>query len=139
MNYAWLRRRWLDFRLGHSTYLIFAMTFSNFVLIFYRLLIEQVEILGKVFSDLWLFIVIFAGLYIPMAIIVGAWHRRTQYKVENEQLYLNNPMMARNIRILMDMIQGKASDEEISNYRKFLKNIEKKSDLFFEENTKKKK
>lgn len=138
MNTRWLRRRWHDFRLGHSTYLIFAMTFSNFVLIFYRLLIERVEALGEIFSDLWLFIVVFAALYIPVAIIIGAWHRKTQYKVENEQMYLNNPMMARNIRILMDMIQGKASEEEIKNYRKFLKNIESKSDLFFEERNSKK-
>lgn len=133
MDSKWLRRRWHDFRLGHSTYLIFAMTFSNFVLIFYRLLIEKVQFLGEIFNDLWLFVIVFGSIYVPMAIIIGAWHRRTQYKVENEQIMLNNPFMARNFRILIDILEGRAKKEEVQNFRDFLFKIEKKSDLFFDE------
>ena len=43
MKNGWLRRRWLDFRFGHSIYLIFALSFINFILIFHRLLIERIE------------------------------------------------------------------------------------------------
>jgi len=125
---SYARRRWLDFRLGHSIYLIFLLTFSNFVLIFHRLLIERVEFLSKIFSDLWFFMVVFIIFYIPIAIGIGAYHRRTQIRVETEQTLLNNPFMARNFRMLVDIIQGKASTEEISKFRNLLKQIEEKSD-----------
>ena len=130
MDKIWMRRRWLDFRFGHSVYLIFALTFSNFVLIFHRLLVERIEFLDKIFSELWVFILVFILVYIPMAIIIGAWHRRTQLKVETEQSLLNNPFMARNFRMLVDIIDGQASKEEIENFRNLLKQIEKKSDSF---------
>jgi len=125
---AYARRRWLDFRLGHSIYLIFLLTFSNFVLIFHRLLIERVEVLSEVFSDLWFFVGVFVIFYIPIAVGIGAYHRRTQIRVETEQNLLNNPFMARNFRMLVDIIEGKATKEEITKFRNLLMQIEKKAD-----------
>ena len=136
MKASWMRRRWYDFRLGHSVYLIFALTFSNFVLIFHRLLIERVDFLNEIFSELWLFILVFVVAYIPAAVFIGSFHRKTQIKVEFEQGLLNNPFIARNFRILIDLIQGNASKEEIDNFRNFLYKIEKKSDLFSDKETK---
>ena len=133
MNSNWLRRRWFDFRLGHSVYLIFLLSFSNFILIFHRLLIERVEFLNDIFSELWMFIVLFVIIYFPISIIIGAWHRKTQIKVENEQALLNNPFMARNFRMMIDIMEGKASKKEIQNFREFLSKIEKKSDSDFNE------
>jgi len=127
LNQPWLRRRWLDFRFGHSLYLIFALTGVNFVLIFHRLLIERVEILNEVFSDLWFFTIVFVLCYIPISIVIGAWHRRTQMKVDQEQTLLNNPFMARNFRVLIDIIEGTASKEEINKFRNLLLSIEKKA------------
>jgi len=131
MNSKWLRRRWFDFRLGHSVYLIFLLSFSNFILIFHRLLIERIEFLNDIFSELWIFIVLFIGVYIPVSIAVGAWHRKTQIKIENEQSLLNNPFMARNFRMMIDIIEGKASKDEVQKFREFLNRIEKKSDFDF--------
>lgn len=131
MNSKWFRRRWFDFRLGHSVYLIFLLSFSNFILIFHRLLIERVEFLNDIFSELWMFIILFVGIYFPVSIAVGAWHRKTQIKIENEQSLLNNPFMARNFRMMIDIIEGKASKDEVQKFRKFLRDIEKKSDLNF--------
>jgi len=128
MKTTWVRRRWFDFRLGHSVYLIFVLSFSNFVLIFHRLLIERIEFLDDIFSELWFFVLIFVVAYIPISVGIGAWHRRTQIKVENEQSLLNNPFLARNFRVLIDVIEGKASKEEIQKFREFLLNIEKKAD-----------
>ena len=128
MKQSWVRRRWLDFRFGHSLYLIFALSFSNFILIFHRLLIERVEVLSEVFSNLWFFVIVFGGLYIPVAILIGAYHRRTQIKIETEQTLLNNPFMARNFRMLVDIIEGNASKEEIEKFRNLLKKVENKSD-----------
>jgi len=131
MESVWIRRRWFDFRQGHSIYLIFAMAFANFVLIFYRLLIEQVEILGNIFSSLWLFIVAFLLFYIPVALLIGYWHRKTQMRVEAEQSMRQNPMMARNFRMLIDILENKATKEEIEDFRNLLKSIEKGSGLGF--------
>ena len=131
MNSNWFRRRWFDFRLGHSVYLIFLLSFSNFILIFHRLLIERVDSLNNIFSDLWMFVILFVVVYFPIAVGVGAWHRKTQIKIENEQALLNNPFMARNFRMMIDIIEGKASKDEVQKFREFLTKIEKKSDYDF--------
>ena len=125
MSNAWIRRRWLNFRQGHSVYLIFAMSFANFVLIFYRLLVEQVEILSQIFSSLWIFLVVFLLTYIPVAILIGLWHQRTQMRVEQEQSLRHNPFFANIFRVLIDMVDGKASKEEIDDLRNLLRTIEK--------------
>ena len=72
MDKNWIRRRWFDFRQGHGVYLIFALTFANFVLIFHRLLIERIEILNEIFSELWIFALFFILIYIPLSIVIGA-------------------------------------------------------------------
>ena len=133
MSSGWLRRRWFDFRLGHSVYLIFILSFSNFILIFHRLLIERIDFLNGFFSELWIFVLIFVVIYFPISIAIGAWHRKTQIKVENEQALLNNPFMARNFRMMIDIMEGKASKEEIEKFREFLTKIEKKSDSSLDE------
>jgi len=124
MKVKWIRRRWFDFRQGHSMYLIFAMAFANFVLIFYRLLIERVEFLGQVFNSLWIFLIVFLLLYIPVAILIGYWHRKTQMKVETEQSLRQNTLLATEFRTIMDMLEGKATKEEVENLRKLLRSIE---------------
>jgi hypothetical protein len=124
MNETWVRRRWYDFRQGHGMYLVFAMSFVNFVLIFYRLLIEQIDFLGDLFSNLWIFLVIFLALYIPTAVLIGNWHRKTQMRIEHEQSMKQSPLMAKNFRVLLDLLEGKASKKEVEDLRKFLKSIE---------------
>ena len=119
-----MRRRWFDFRQGHSIYLIFFLSFSNFVLIFHRLLIERITFLEGILSELWVFALIFIFAYIPVAIIIGAWHRRNQIKIETDVVFRQYPTMAKMFRILIDMEDGKASREEIESTRKFLKQIE---------------
>jgi hypothetical protein len=128
MKSNWARRRWLDFRFGHSVYLIFLLSFANFILIFHRLLIERVEFLDEVFVNLWGFALVFIIAYIPLSVLIGAWHRRTQLKIESEQTMLNNPFMARNFRMLIDIIENKATKEDIEKFRKLLTNIEKRGD-----------
>ena len=124
MNETWFRRRWYDFRQGHGMYLVFAMSFVNFVLIFYRLLIEQIDFLGELFSNLWIFLIIFLGVYIPAAILIGNWHRKTQMRIEHEQSMKQSPLMAKNFRVILDLLEGKASTKEVEDLRKFLKSIE---------------
>jgi hypothetical protein len=128
MSQGWLRERWWEFRTGHSTYLIFMLTFVNFVLISYRLLIEKVPVFQQIVPELWIFALLFLGLYIPTAILIGYWHRRTQLKVENTITMQQNPFYAKLFRMLIDVELGNLTKEEIEKYRSFLIDIEKKMD-----------
>ena len=126
MQEGWFRSRWWEFRLGHSTYLIFLLTFVNFILISYRLLIERIPFLQEIVPELWIFVLLFLVLYIPTSIIIGFWHRKTQMKVENTLGYQENPVLAKMFRVMLDVKTGTASKEEIQEFRKFLIDIEKK-------------
>jgi len=125
MEKNWLRRRWFDFRNGHTIYLVFLLSFSNFVLIFHRLLVERVNFLNEIFSDLWFFIIMFAIVYMPTAILVGHWHKKTQLQVEQEMYTLLNPLVARYIGMLIDLHTGVAKKQEIEKLRKLLSAIER--------------
>ena len=129
MQEGWMRSRWWEFRIGHSTYLIFMLTFVNFILISHRLLIERVPFLQEILPELWIYMVAFLAIYIPLSIIIGFYHRRTQLKVEQTLTMQQNPFIAKLFRVLLDVQTGKASDEEIQEFRKILKNIEGKFDL----------
>jgi len=124
MNKDWFRRRWFDFRQGHSVYLIFLLTFTNFVLIFHRLLIEKVEFLNNIFKDLWVFIIVFVLIYIPTSIIIGSWHRKSQFKIEADVMMRQNPLMAKMLLVLLDATTGKVSKERLDEMRFLLKSIE---------------
>ena len=126
INQGWGRRRWWEFRQGHSIYLIFMLTFVNFILISYRLLIERVAIFKELIPELWIFGLLFIVCYIPAATIIGFWHRRTQLRVETTIVNQQNPVLARMIRTLLDVQTGVASEDEIKEFRKMLEKIEKK-------------
>ena len=128
MKEGWVRRRWWEFRQGHSIYLIFILTFVNFILISYRLLIEKITIFKELIPELWIFALIFISIYIPAAILIGVWHRRTQLRVETTLVNQQNPVLAKMIRTLLDVQTGKASQEEIKEFREMLQKIEKNID-----------
>lgn len=125
MDKPWVRRRWYDFRLGHSLYLIFILSFTNFILIAHRLLIERVPFLNELFSDLWYFAIIFILAYIPISIVLGLWHRRTQLRVDSDINIEANPLLISILHLIIDIQTGKASNEQIETMRKTLDNIEK--------------
>jgi uncharacterized protein YneF (UPF0154 family) len=128
MQEGWGRRRWWEFRQGHSIYLVFALTFINFILISYRLLIEKITFFKELMPDLWIFAIVFLIVYIPAAILIGFWHRRTQLRVETTMIQQQNPVLATMIRTLLDVQTGVASQEEIKEFRKMLTKIEGKKE-----------
>lgn len=123
---SWLRRRWLDFRQGHSIYLVFAMTFLNFITIQYSLLVQRVPALQPVFSNLWIFAIAFIAAYMPLAIVIGYWHRKSQWKVEQEAMFNENVVQARLYLFLINLIEGRATEKERDTMRKLLEGIIKK-------------
>ena len=126
MSQGWMRRRWWEFRAGHSVYLIFVLTFINFILISYRLLIEKIPIFQELIPNLSMFVLLFLAFYIPAAIIIGFWHRKTQLKVETTLTMQQNPVLAKMFRTMLDVQTGKASEKEIKEFRDFLTKIERK-------------
>lgn len=101
---SWVRKRWFEFRQGHGTYLGFFLSFTNFVLISYNLLLEQV------FPDLPLlqFCIIFGSLYVPTSIIIGKWHLEKQVKYDIGMTVKHNPgiqAVLREIRVLKKTIE----------------------------------
>ena len=120
-----MRRRWYDFRLGHGLYLIFLLSFTNFILISHRLLIERVPVLNEIFSDLWFFSIIFILAYIPLSIVIGLWHRRTQFRIDSDINIEANPFLISILGLIIDIQTGKASKEKIETMRKTLDEIEK--------------
>ena len=121
-----IRRRWMDGRTGHATYLMFALTLMNFILISYRFLIEEESAYESLISNLTTFSIIFIITYVPVSILIGYWHRKTQWKIELAIKQLENPMIAKMFRTILDVHIGKASDDEIKEFRKFLVKIEGK-------------
>ena len=126
MNDYWFRKRWFDGRSGNSIYLIFGLTFVNFVIIAYRFLIEKDPAFEEIFGSMWIFGLIFLVTYIPISIIIGYWHRKTQLKVEQTLKYFEAPFYAKMFRVLLDAETGKANKEEIEEFKRILSNIEKK-------------
>ena len=119
------RKLWWDGRMGHATYLMFFLAFFNFILITYSFLIEGNETLEQFVSDLWLFAIIFLICYFPISMLIGRWHTKTQISVEMTMKMYEDPITAKMIRILLDVQTGKATEEEIREFRKFIGKIEK--------------
>lgn len=126
INQRFIRRRWLDFRNGHSIYLIFLLTFTNFILITYNFAIKQIPILGDTIS-LPMFIILFAAFYIPVSMIIGYWHRKHQYSVENEALINQNWVWAWIMQYQVRLIQGKTTKKEDAFVINYLNDILKRT------------
>lgn len=127
MNKQFFRKRWLDFRNGHSIYLAFVLTFVNFILISYNFAIERVSFLNSIFDSLLVFTLVFIAFYVPAAMIIGYWHRRNQYTVENEALLQENWIWAWLARYQIRLIEGKATAEETNEITRYLESILKRN------------
>jgi hypothetical protein len=120
----WFRRRWFDFRSGHGLYLAFILAFSNFIVITYALLIDRIPEIKETFPNMWIWAVFFVLVYIPTAMVIGYWHRKTQLRVENTISMLENPLFAKWLRILIEMQEGRASKREVEEMKQLLSKIE---------------
>lgn len=121
----WIRRRWLDFRNGHGIYLIFFLTFAQFVIIQYRLLLDKSPIFHSI--PLWAFTVVFVAIYVSLGEIIGYWHRKTQYNVDNQTHFDQNRIGATLQLFLIDLIDGKITEEEKEHMRRYLLKIMRQS------------
>jgi hypothetical protein len=132
MANQFMQRRWLDFRNGHSIYLAFILTFVNFILITYNFAVTRIPILGGIADNIFAFTALFIAVYIPAAIIIGYWHRKKQYSVENEAWLRENWVWAWISMYQIRLIEGKATPEETRQVKEYLGTIlksQKKDEL----------
>lgn len=88
---SWLKRRWFDFRNGHSTYLIFVIQFAQFVVVTYQLYIANAGF-GHLFPTIGHWVAFFAVTYIPAATFAGHIHRKKQMGTDQAQQIDVNPI-----------------------------------------------
>lgn len=62
----------------------------------------------------------------PIAIIVGYWHRKSQWKVEQEAMFNENVIQAKMWLFMLELIEGKVTEEEKRQMRNMLRQIMKK-------------
>lgn len=123
MRSEYFKRRWFDFRNGHSVYLAFVLTFVNFILITYNFAIKQEGFLHGIISNLGVFVLLFIAVYVPSAIIIGYWHRRNQYSIENEAYFQQNWILAWIFQFQIRQMQGKATPQEADRILNYLEEI----------------
>ncbi|RZD48253.1 MAG: hypothetical protein CXT78_01515 [Thaumarchaeota archaeon] len=133
LNKNWIRSRWLEERFGHAYYLMFALTLVNFVLISYRYFVEQDPKLQEIIPNLSIFTIILVVFYIPVSILIGYWHKKTQLSTENTIKRLEDPLLAHICRIILDTRIGNTSKKEVNELKELLSKIDYKGE---EENQK---
>ena len=102
------------------------MTFANFVTIQYGLLIDQVPFLKNLFESIWVFTIIYVSAYVPIAIVIGYWHRKTQWRVEQHALFKENVIGTTMWLFVIDLIDDRVSEEEKQQRRDMLYKIVRK-------------
>lgn len=107
-----LLRYWTYFRRGHGVYLVFSMSFLNFVVIQWRLLIEQIELLEAIFQHFYVFTILFFATYIPLATIIG-WldYKRGAVPVDETVAAKASPWIRDLAKAILLLAEGK--NEEV--------------------------
>ena len=119
-------RSWFYFRMGWSTYFAFNFAAVNTLTVTYFLAIENYPVLKEVFPTFIIYIIIIAGLGIPILTLVGYIHfkRTPSYRAEATVMYETNPFARRmfvnselNLQInqkLIDLILLISKNEKMS-------------------------
>jgi hypothetical protein len=88
------------------------MTFANFITIQYKLLIDQIPYLAGIFDNIIIFALVFILAYVPLSIFLGYWHRKSQWKVEQDALFRENKVGAIMWMYVIDLIEGNVSEDD---------------------------
>lgn len=116
-----LLRYWTYFRRGHNVYLIFVISFLNFVVIQWRLLIEQIKPLEAIFQHFYVFTILFFATYIPLATIIG-WidYKRGAVPVDQVVAAKVNPWVQDLAKAILLLAEGK-NDEVVELMKKWVR------------------
>ena len=102
------------------------MTFANFITIQYKLVLQNVPVVDTITGgSIFGFAIFFVALYVPLGILIGYWHRKSQWKVEAEALFKENKIGATMWLFVIDLIDGKITEQEKQEMREMLLKITK--------------
>jgi len=102
------------------------MTFANFITIQYKLVLQNVPLVDTITGgSIFGFAFFFVALYVPLGILIGYWHRKSQWKVEAEALFKENKIGATMWLFVIDLIDGKITEKEKQDMREMLLKITK--------------
>lgn len=111
------------FRRGHGSWLAYAMSFTNFIVIQYRLLIEQIPLLERILPSLTIFSITFFLVYMPTSVIIG-WYdtKRATVPTETEvNPYFDRPV-GKEIKVyvpvwnaILEVLEKMAEKEGLTN------------------------
>ena len=94
LNWAWVQRRWWEFRIADAQYGRYLTGFTSFITLVYSLLIVKYGFLQAVFTSILMFAIIFLSSYIPIFSLIGHFfHRKRQLAVEQEIAVRANPFL----------------------------------------------
>jgi len=110
LPWKWIGTRWLEFRYGHTVYLVFAMSFTQFILIFFNLGLEKIGVSISIAT----FTAAFLAAYIPLATLVGYLHRERQLEIDMVRQWEQNPQF---IKLMHDIEDIKKDITELKNRR----------------------
>lgn len=90
-------RGWLYFRVGWSTYFAFIFAMINTLVVTYYLAIENYPFLKEIFPSFEIYVIVLAGIGIPILVLTGYSHyRKTKaFRSEIDIWIENNPYQAR--------------------------------------------
>ena len=90
-------RGWLYFRVGWSTYFAFIFAMINTLVVTYYLAIENYPFLKENFPSFEIYVIVLAGIGIPILVLTGYSHyRKTKaFRSEIDIWIENNPYQAR--------------------------------------------
>ncbi len=90
-------RGWLYFRVGWSTYFAFIFAMINTLVVTYYLAIENYPFLKEIFPSFEIYVIVLAGVGIPILVLTGYSHyRKTKaFRSEIDIWIENNPYQAR--------------------------------------------
>ena len=106
-----LLRYWAYFRRSHGTYFVYFISFANFIVIQYRLLIEYVPFLKYMFSSLTAFALTFIIVYVPLAIVIG-WldYKKMSVPTDSALIAKSSPWNRDIAKALYLMAEGKTEE-----------------------------
>jgi hypothetical protein len=96
------------------------LTFVNFILITYNFAIERISFLQGIIDNTIVFAILFIVVYVPAAILIGYYHRKKQYVIENEAWLKENWIWAWISMYQIRLIEGKVTPEETRQVKDYL-------------------
>ena len=91
----------------------------------------MIDSVHEIIANIAIFAVLFFIIYLPIALVVGNWHYKNQYRVDNSMEFFKESGLLKCYKLLFDLKTNSADPKEIESFKKMLYEFEKKSKVTF--------